>query len=213
MDWNTTLNALSLVLGALAAGALSAWIARIGSHLSRQMMVTMVVLPPLVCTALLTINGSLGTSIAILGVFGLVRFRSMPGTSIDIVCVFYSMVIGLMFSTGLWLVACSLTLALGMILFAVTRILSPVQNGLEVRISAPESLQDLSVFTRILNDYGKQVKLLKVRTAALGTVYEMTYRFFPADEDSLLKMMEEVREVNGNMNVICTDLLSQESLL
>lgn len=77
-----------MVLASLAAGSLAAGAAHFCFKTSRSMSLTMVLLPPLVCAVLLTINGSLGASIAILGVFGLVRFRSMPGSATDIVCVF-----------------------------------------------------------------------------------------------------------------------------
>ena len=45
------------------------------------------------------VNGNLGTSVAVLGAFSLVRFRSLPGTSKEILSVFFSMTVGL--ATGM----------------------------------------------------------------------------------------------------------------
>lgn len=47
----------------------------------------------------------------------------------------------------------------------------------------------------------------------MGTVYEMTYSFLPQDRGRLLEMMDRIRGENGNMNVICTDLQPETSLL
>lgn len=197
------MNAVFMVMASLLAGALAAGAARFCFKTSRSMSLTMVLLPPLVCTALLTINGSLGASIAILGVFGLVRFRSMPGSATDIVCVFYAMVIGLLFSTGLWLMAAGLSVLLCIMMIVVSRVIRPSSAPVEVRISAPETMENAGVFTKILKDYGKHTQLLKVRTAAMGTMYEMTYTFCPDDRGRLLEMMDRIRGENGNMNVLC----------
>ena len=202
-----------MVLASLLAGSLAAGAAHFCFKITRSLTLTMVLLPPLVCTALLTINGSLGASIAILGVFGLVRFRSMPGSATDIVCVFYAMVIGLLFSTGLWITSALLSLVLGLMMAAASLVLKPAVSPVEVRISAPENMDSAAVFTEILQEYGKQTRLLKVRTAAMGTVYEMTYSFLPQDRGRLLEMMDRIRGENGNMNVICTDLQPETSLL
>lgn len=177
------------------------------------MQLSMVILPPLICTALLTINGSLGSSIAILGVFGLVRFRSLPGTSTDIVCIFYAMVIGLLFSTGLYAMAFVISALIGALLIVVSMFIKPSANGMEVRINAPETLQDLSVFTTTLKKHGKQVRLIRVRSAAMGTLYELTYHFLPSKGEQIPEMMEQIRLANGNMNVLCGDLMQEEGTL
>ncbi len=202
-----------MVLASLAAGSLAAGAAHFCFKTSRSMSLTMVLLPPLVCAALLTINGSLGASIAILGVFGLVRFRSMPGSATDIVCVFYAMVIGLLFSTGMWMAAAGLSLLLGLMMIGVSLVLKPGTSPVEVHICAPESMENAGVFTGILQEYGKQIRLLKVRTTAMGTLYEMTYTFFPDDRSRLLEMMDCIRGENGNMNVMCCDLQQENTLL
>lgn len=48
---------------------------------------------------IMLVNGNLGTGVAIAGAFGLVRFRSAPGTAREISGVFLSMALGL--ATGM----------------------------------------------------------------------------------------------------------------
>lgn len=51
--------------------------------------ISLVMLPALVQTVIMLVNGNLGAGVAILGAFSLVRFRSIPGTSREITCVFF----------------------------------------------------------------------------------------------------------------------------
>ena len=60
---------------------------------------TIMLLPVAVSLVILLINGSLGLGIAVAGAFSLVRFRSIPGTSKEIVSVFFAMAIGI--ATGM----------------------------------------------------------------------------------------------------------------
>lgn len=91
-DLQVTSPAILIVLS-FAGGLLAGFLARKLLDSSPAMMLSVMVLPCVVCAALLAINGSLGAGIAILGVFGLVRFRSLPGSGTDIAAVFYAMVI------------------------------------------------------------------------------------------------------------------------
>ena len=60
----------------------------------------LVVLPVLVAAVIMIVNGSLGTSVAVLGAFGLVRFRSAPGSAKEIAYIFFSMAVGLALGMG-----------------------------------------------------------------------------------------------------------------
>ena len=51
----------------------------------------MVMLPVLVQMVIMLVNGNLGTSVAVLGAFSLVRFRSVPGTSKEMAVIFFAM--------------------------------------------------------------------------------------------------------------------------
>lgn len=51
---------------------------------SKNFAVSLALLPVLVQVVIMMVNGNLGTSVAVLGAFGLVRFRSIPGSSKEI---------------------------------------------------------------------------------------------------------------------------------
>lgn len=81
-------------LAAFGIGIVGALLCLAAFRPTRSMLLTCAFLPPLVCSCLLAVNGSVGTSIAVLGVFGLVRFRSLPAKGTDMICIIYSMVTG-----------------------------------------------------------------------------------------------------------------------
>ena len=57
---------------------------------TKNFITCLLLLPLLVCIAIMLVNGNLGIGVAIVGVFGLVRFRSIPGTAKEIISVFFA---------------------------------------------------------------------------------------------------------------------------
>ena len=58
------------------------------SSASRSFLISLVVLPIIVTTVILMVNGNVGTGIAVAGAFSLVRFRSAAGKARDISAIF-----------------------------------------------------------------------------------------------------------------------------
>ena len=67
---------------------------------NKNFITTLAILPMLVTMVILLVNGNLGTGVAVVGAFSLIRFRSIPGNSREILSVFFSMAIGLALGTG-----------------------------------------------------------------------------------------------------------------
>ena len=74
-------NGVLCSLVSLTLGFLIAFIYGFQGACSKNFMMTLVMLPVLVQMVIMLVNGNLGTSVAVLGAFSLVRFRSVPGTS------------------------------------------------------------------------------------------------------------------------------------
>ena len=60
---------------------------------SANFTTTLAVLPMLVAMAIMLVNGNLGAGVATVGVFSLVRFRSIAGNSRSVLSVFFAMAI------------------------------------------------------------------------------------------------------------------------
>ena len=85
----------ALITGvALALGVISALVYMFKSYCSKNFAVTLALLPPIVAMLIIMVNGNLGTGIAVVGVFSLVRFRSQPGNAREILAIMLSMAIG-----------------------------------------------------------------------------------------------------------------------
>lgn len=72
------------LIAALALGALVAVVYMYKNTCTQSMAVTLALLPAMVQIIILLVNGNLGAGVAVSGAFGLVRFRSAPGSARDI---------------------------------------------------------------------------------------------------------------------------------
>ncbi len=99
---SASLSSILLCMGvALVLGFVVALIYMLTTErYTKNFAITLVILPLLVGIVLLSVNGNLGTSIAVLGTFGLIRFRSIPGTSKEISSIFFAMAIGVACAMG-----------------------------------------------------------------------------------------------------------------
>ena len=68
---------VSLILGLVIAVVYMAH----GTY-SKNFVITLALLPAMVQIVIMLVNGNLGTSVAVLGAFSLIRFRSVPGLSL-----------------------------------------------------------------------------------------------------------------------------------
>lgn len=171
---------------------------------SKNFAITLAILPFLVSTVIIMVNGNLGTSVAVLGAFSLVRFRSIPGNSREIASVFLAMAIGLAIGMGQIVFAVILT----MLASLVTIILSKTSFGTKkneqkkLKIVIPEDLDFTGIFDDIFSKYIKNQKLEKVKTTNLGSLYELTYRVDLKENINEKELIDELRCRNGNLNII-----------
>ena len=109
--------AFSVVLGAVCAG-----VYMFRHSYSKNFVVTLALLPLIVQMVITLVNGNLGAGIAVMGVFNLVRFRSIPGSAKDIGSVFLAMAVGLATGMGFLGLACVFTVVVAVVnlLFVLT---------------------------------------------------------------------------------------------
>ena len=67
---------------------------------TRSFVVTLSLLPAVVCVVIMMVNGNVGAGVAVAGAFSLVRFRSVPGTAREIGTIFLAMGAGLVCGMG-----------------------------------------------------------------------------------------------------------------
>jgi len=170
---------------------------------SQNFVIALVLLPVVVQIVIMLVNGNLGTGVAVMGAFTLVRFRSMPGTAKEICAIFCSMVIGLATGMGYITVAILITIIIALLLLALEKTNFGAGSSAEriLRIVIPDNLDYEEVFDEILEKYTSQNSLTKVKTTNLGAMYELTYHVRMKENTSEKAFIDELRCRNGNLTI------------
>lgn len=190
----------ALITGvALVLGIISALVYMFKSYCSKNFAVTLALLPPIVAMLIIMVNGNLGTGIAVVGVFSLVRFRSQPGNSREILAIMLSMAIGLACGTGYVTFAAfgaAAVCAVWMILFS-TPFGSTTKK--ELRIDIPENLDYDGLFDDIFTEFTTRKELVAVKTVQMGSVYELRYQVTFKRDKNEKDFLDALRARNGNL--------------
>ena len=177
---------------------------RYTSKYSKNFLITLVVLPILVQTIIFMTSGSLGTSIAIVGTFSLVKFRSLPGTSKEIMSIFFAMAIGLATGVGQLLFAIIVTVMVSLLIIILSKSrFGDISNNEKIlKIVIPEDMDYQSIFDKVFNKYLKNVRLDSVKTINMGSLFELSYMVNVKDNINEKEFMDELRIRNGNLKII-----------
>ncbi|MCI7814369.1 MAG: DUF4956 domain-containing protein [Lachnospiraceae bacterium] len=191
---------VSFVLGLALAG-----IHMYKNHCTKNFIITLIILPAVVQIVIMMVNGNLGTGVAVMGTFGLVRFRSMPGNSREITSVFLAMAVGLATGMGYLALAAVFVVLIGIVLIVFQTIPFPSerQQRKELKITIPENLDYTDLFDDLFEVYAKEVSLVKVKTTNMGSLYELQYEIRMKNEKSEKEMIDALRCRNGNLPIIC----------
>lgn len=189
---------VSIVLGVVVA-----FTHKITSKYSKNFLITLATLPVLVQIIMIMVNGNLGTSVAIAGAFSLVRFRSLPGTSKEILSVFFSMAIGLATGMGHIFLAIIMTIIISIciIVFCKFKIFNPNSSEKILKIVIPENLDYTNMFDDIFGKFTKEIKLEQVKTTNMGSLFELTYRITLKSDINEKEFIDDIRVKNGNLKV------------
>ena len=123
------------------------------SQTTKGFLTTLATLPVLVMAVMIMINGNLGTSIAILGAFSLIRFRSIQGQAKELLSVFFAMAVGLACGMGHILFATVITAisVIAILFFSYTHFLEPNKKQRVLKIVVPEDLDFEELFAETFN--------------------------------------------------------------
>ena len=141
----------------LLIGLLLAFSYGFRSYYTKSFILTLALLPAVVCIVIMMVNGNVGTSVAVAGASSLVRFRSVPGTAKEITMLFLGMGAGLIAGMGY--------LGYALLFTVIMCLLSILYNQLDLgtkknaaiyktlHITIPEDLDYSGVFEELLEKY------------------------------------------------------------
>lgn len=194
---------------ACLCGLIVAFSASFKSTISKSFFVSLIVLPMIVCTIIMMVNGNLGTGVAVMGAFSLVRFRSMPGKAKDITALFLVMSAGLACAAGYVGISLLFCLIVCFVLVACQVVLSKHHRLMDLTITIPENLHFDHEFDDLFKKYFKSFRLMKIKTTNMGSLYKLTYQVEIKDETKIKACIDEIRCRNGNLEISlmeCADL-------
>jgi hypothetical protein len=199
---------------ALALGFVVAFMHMKTTKSNKNFVTTLFVLPALVTTVILLVNGNLGTSVAVLGAFSLVRFRSIPGNSKEILSVFFAMAIGLAVGVGYIGFAAVFTIAISLIvtLLSIFNFGQSTRNTKMLKILIPEDLDYTEVFNDIFNDYVDSSDMVSAKTVNMGSIFELTYRVDLKKNINEKEFIDKLRVRNGNLKISLSHPLTDQEL-
>lgn len=191
---------LSLVLGLLMA---LTYMYR--TRCTKSFVVTLALLPAVVCVVIMMVNGNVGTGVAVAGAFSLVRFRSVPGTAKEICVLFLAMGAGLIAGMGYLGFAVLFTL----IMCAIYILYNCFDLGAKrnadayrtISITIPEDLNYSDVFDDVFAEYTLSHELIRVKSTNMGSMFKLTYNAVLGDASKEKEMIDKLRCRNGNLEI------------
>ena len=191
--------------GALALGLLLALTYMWKSRYTKSFVITLAILPAVVCVVIMMVNGNVGAGVAVAGAFSLVRFRSVPGTAKEIGTLFLAMGAGLIAGMGYLAFAALFTVILCGVFLLYNQLDFGAKKNAEryktFRITIPEDLDYTGVFEEIFTEFASDCQLIGVKTTNMGSMFRLTYDVVlrePAEEKELI---DRLRCRNGNLEI------------
>lgn len=190
---------------ALVIGLILAFSYMYRSRYTKSFILTLALLPAVVCVVIMMVNGNVGAGVAVAGAFSLVRFRSVPGTAREITMLFIAMGSGLIAGMGY--------LGFALLFTIIMCVLSVIYNRLDfgakknaamyktLNITIPEDLDYTGVFEDILNEYTTSSELVRVKTTNMGSMFRLTYNLTLKDATKEKEMIDKLRCRNGNLEI------------
>ena len=218
--FDSTTTGLSITTGlicaavALVLGVVIAITHMKTSQTTKGFLVTLATLPLLVMAVMIMINGNLGTSIAILGAFSLIRFRSIQGKAKDLLSVFFAMMIGLACGMGhiLFAVVITIIAVIAILVFTYTNFLEPNKKQRVLKIVVPEDLDYEEVFDDIFKKYTSHYDLTQMKTMNMGSLYKLTYDITMKSGVKEKDFLDEIRVKNCNLKVLLSHPCMEEEI-
>lgn len=210
----TLMHFLACLGTAFVLGLIVALVHQKTARSSSHFVTTLAILPVLVAMAIMLVNGNLGAGVATVGVFSLVRFRSIAGNSRSIMAIFFAMAIGLAVGVGYLGFATIFTAVVSLLIFLLSAFKFGESKTTEHKliVLVPEDLDYTTAFDGIFDKYLNRFSLEKSKTTNMGSLFELTYFVSLKSDTNEKEFIDKIRVKNGNLKVALSHQLDDEAL-
>lgn len=193
------------VAAALAIGLVFALVYAHKSVCTKSFVMSLAMLPAIVCLVVMMVSGSIGAGVAVAGTFSLVRFRSAAGSAREICAVFLVMAVGIACGMGYIGYALLFTLIMSTVLLLYNRCGFGLAKNAELnktlRITIPEDLDYGGVFDDVFEEYTSSHTLQSVKTTNMGSLFKLTYDLTLKRPGCEKAFIDALRCRNGNLEI------------
>ncbi len=191
------------ILVSLLIGAFLAFTYNFKNRTTKSFLITLAILPAIVCVVIMMVNGNIGAGVAVAGAFSLVRFRSAPGSAKEIAQIFLAMGAGLITGMGYlgYAILFTLVLQIVFIILSVTGFGKDKSEERILRITIPEDLDFAGEFDDLFNEYTDKCENISVKTTNMGSLFKLSYNILMKDAAKEKEFMDALRCRNGNLEI------------
>ena len=189
----------------LLAGIIYGWIMSFSIRSTKRFFLVTSLIPLIVASVITFVNGNIGAGVAVGGAFGLIRFRSAPGSSDEIAAILISMGAGIAFGMGYIAYGVLIMLGLSLIYLVLSKL--PIfEHGAMaedklLKITIPESLEYSGAFDEVFDRFLSKVESTGVKTTGMGSMFRLSYKIRMKDAKEEKTFIDELRIRNGNLEI------------
>ena len=201
----------------LVSGILYAWIMSFRIRSTKRFFLVTALIPFIVGSVITFVNGNIGAGVAVGGAFGLIRFRSAPGSADEIAAILVAMGSGIAFGMGYLAYGVVILICLAVIYFLLSHVPIYEHKSLAadqlLRITIPESLEYNGAFDETFAHYLKKVENAGVKTTGMGSMFRLSFKIQMKDPAEEKAFIDELRTKNGNLEIALLPYTEQANQL
>jgi hypothetical protein len=164
----------------------------------------MILLPAVIAIIIMLIGSDIARAFSLAGAFSIIRFRSVPGEPKDIAYVLFAMSAGLACGVSAYAYAAVFTIILCLVMFVLFKTRFKNESNSQAKqliITVPEDMEYESAFDEVMQKYTTRSDLKRVKTTALGSLYQLNYELELKEDVSTKAFIDDLRCRNGNLNI------------
>ncbi len=189
----------------LLTGVLYAWVMSFCIRSTKRFFLVTSLIPFIVAAVITFVNGNIGAGVAVGGTFGLIRFRSAPGSADEIAAILVAMGAGIAFGMGYLAYGVILLIALALfyLLLGKTALFEHPEriDDQLLRITIPESLEYNGAFDEIFARYLSRVEKAGAKTTGMGSMFRLSYKIRLRNPEEEKAFIDALRTKNGNLEI------------
>lgn len=194
-----------MAAAALLSGFIYSWIMSFHVRSAKRFFIVSALLPFVVGAVITFVNGNIGAGVAIGGAFGLIRFRSAPGSADEIAAILVAMSSGIAFGMGFIAYGVFILLGMAGLFLLLSRSNVFEHKGMAedrlLRITIPETLEYSGAFDDLFAQYLEKAENDGVKTTGMGSMFRLSYKIRMKDPAKEKEFIDELRTRNGNLEI------------